>query len=104
MKWSAGGGAGFQSRLYGLAADRVHEMRVLLANESVVTVNAGSHPDLFWALRGGGSGSFGIILSFTLNVFKLPALTTVVQLDFNLDANVIDSWQRHFLSVCNVMP
>lgn len=99
MGLAAGGGAGFQSRLYGLAADRVHEMQVLLANESVVTVNANSHPDLFWALRGGASGSFGIILTFTLDIFKLPSVTTVFQLDFSLSADVIDTWQRNFLSV-----
>lgn len=70
-------------------------MDVVLADGSQVVANATSHPDLFWALRGGGSGSFGVITHFTVNVFQVP-LNSMVFLKFNAVAEVLDVWQRFF--------
>lgn len=58
-----GGGYGLDSRNHGLTADRLRSATVVLADGSVVEANAKSHPDLFWALRGGGGGAFGVVTS-----------------------------------------
>ncbi|KAJ3088405.1 hypothetical protein HK102_008821 [Quaeritorhiza haematococci] len=65
----SGGGFGLQSRFKGLGADRVLSMDVVTCNGSLITASRNENPDLFWALRGGGGGSFGIVTSYTLEVF-----------------------------------
>ncbi len=70
---SLGGGLGYLSRKYGLTIDNILEVDVVLADGSFVTANATNHPDLFWAVRGGG-GNFGVVTTF---LFKLNPIDMV---------------------------
>jgi len=69
-----GGGLGHLTRKCGLAIDHLLEAEMVLADGARVTVNADSHPDLYWAIRGGG-GNFGVVTSFK---FRLDEVGTVV--------------------------
>lgn len=66
------GGFGSFSKAFGLASASLLEARVITADGEVRTVNACTEPDLFWALKGGGGGSFGIVTRLTLRVHPLP--------------------------------
>ncbi|KAL5435500.1 hypothetical protein PMIN06_011065 [Paraphaeosphaeria minitans] len=63
-----GGGISFLSGKYGFAANNVVNFEVLLASGEIVSANHRSHPDLFWALKG-GSNNFGIVLRYDIKVY-----------------------------------
>ena len=67
------GGFGSFSKRYGLAAASLLEAQVVTADGIVRTANAYMNPDLFWALKGGGGGSFGVLTRLTLRTHELPA-------------------------------
>jgi hypothetical protein len=69
-----GGGYGPLIGQFGLAADNLLGAEVVLADGSRVTADAENHPDLFWALRGGG-GNFGVVTSARIQLHPVP--TTV---------------------------
>jgi len=64
-----GGGIGWFSRPYGLTCDQFMSLEVVLASGEVIEVNRESHPDLLWALKGGG-GNFGVVTRFTMKSYK----------------------------------
>jgi len=67
-----GGGFGSYSKHYGSAAGSLLEAEVVTADGQIRIANACTNPDLFWALKGGGGGSFGVVSKLTLRVHDLP--------------------------------
>jgi len=63
------GGHGPVARACGLACDNLVSVSLMVADCSVIEVNARTYPDLFWALCGAGNGSFGIALRLTLRMY-----------------------------------
>ncbi|KAL3473279.1 hypothetical protein BJX99DRAFT_261467 [Aspergillus californicus] len=64
-----GGGHSPAMRDFGLATDQILEAQVILADGSIVTASPCSHPDLFTAIRGGGGGTYGVVISITIEAF-----------------------------------
>jgi hypothetical protein len=92
-----GGGHGYLSRKYGLTIDNLLEVDVVLADGRLVTASKQEHPDLFWALRGGG-GNFGVVTSFLFRahpvdtVYGGPVIWPIDQ------AEEIMRWYRDFIT------
>jgi FAD/FMN-containing dehydrogenase len=68
------GGFGSFSKRFGLAAAGLLEAEIVTADGQVRLANACTNPDLFWALKGGGGGSFGVLTRLTLRTHALPSL------------------------------
>jgi len=69
-----GGGHSILSPAYGLAADHVLEMEVVTPAGEIVTANECQNTDLFWAIRGGGGGTFGVLTKVTVSILPSPKL------------------------------
>jgi len=67
-----GAGYGPNSRMYGTAADNMLSASVVVASGELLHCSETSHPDLFWALRGGGGGTFGVITNITYKTHSAP--------------------------------
>ncbi|KAG9125653.1 hypothetical protein FRC07_006741 [Ceratobasidium sp. 392] len=81
--WVMGGGHSILSNTYGLGVDRVLQFTIVTPDGSPRVANACENPDLFWALRGGGGGTFGVVMDVTSEVVpqRVPTLSFKWQLD-----------------------
>ncbi|MFL6219514.1 MAG: FAD-binding oxidoreductase [Actinomycetes bacterium] len=68
-----GGGVGFLVRRHGLTIDNLLAAEIVTADGRVLQVDAETHPDLFWAIRGGG-GNFGVATRFRYRLHELPSI------------------------------
>ncbi|KAM6494758.1 FAD binding domain containing protein [Amanita muscaria] len=75
--WPQGGGQGNLSPSFGLGVDNVIQLTVVLANGQYVTANAYQYQDLFWALRGGGGGTYGVVVYVTYQTHDIQPTTMV---------------------------
>jgi FAD/FMN-containing dehydrogenase len=64
------GGVGFLARRYGLTIDQVLAAEVVTADGELLRTDAETHPDLFWAIRGGG-GNFGVVTRFRYRLYEV---------------------------------
>jgi FAD/FMN-containing dehydrogenase len=71
--YSLGGGIGWYARKLGLAANSLTAVELVLADGSQVRADASHHPELFWALRGGG-GSFGVVTALEFSLYPIPTV------------------------------
>lgn len=90
-----GGGFGITSRKWGLTADNLLSLRLVLADGTAVTASASAHPDLFWACCGGGGGNVGIVTEFTFRIHPIDTVA-IFTLDWTWDAfdAVVTAWQQ----------
>ena len=91
-----GGGHGHLTRKYGLTVDSLKSADVVLADGSFVVADEHHHPDLFWALRGGG-GNFGVVTSFIFDLHPVDTVAVGITL-WPLDhLREVLRWYRDFL-------
>jgi len=72
--YALGGGIGWLARRYGLAADSVRAVEIVTADGALRRASAEEHADLFWGLRGGGAGSFGVVTAVELDLFPVSSI------------------------------
>lgn len=73
--WVTGGGHGFLSSTYGMGSDNLLEATVVLPTGSIVVANSCQNSDLFWAIRGGGGGTFGVVTEVVMKTHESPRTT-----------------------------
>ncbi|KAF1812801.1 FAD-binding domain-containing protein [Eremomyces bilateralis CBS 781.70] len=73
--WGQTAGHGPFTSVYGLGVDQVLEYKVVTADGELRVANAKVNQDLFWALRGGGGGTFGVVVEATVKAFPTPKIT-----------------------------
>lgn len=87
MGWFQGGGHGPLSAEYGMGADNLLEATLVTPTGDLITVNECQYSDVFWAIRGGGAGTFGVLISATMKAYPSPATSLVVPLIAQTDTS-----------------
>lgn len=105
-----GGGIGLASRNLGATSDNVVAMVVVTGDGRLLNASAGRHPDLFWALRGGGGRNFGVVTSFRVRVTPVRSGAWFsATYDWSEAPDVVPAWQRWcanaapaFFTICSL--
>jgi hypothetical protein len=105
-----GGGIGFAARKFGLTCDNLVEVDVVTAAGEALVCNAHEHPDLYWALRGGGGGNFGIVTRFLFRTHPVGRVATfTLEWPWSEARRAVKAWQAWaphapdgLFSVCNL--
>ncbi|KAF5475423.1 hypothetical protein F2P56_007228 [Juglans regia] len=92
----SGGGYGNLMRKYGLSVDNIIDAQIVNVNGSILDRKSMGE-DVFWAIRGGGGASFGVIISWTIKLVRVPSMVTVFHVIRTLEQNATDvvyRWQE----------
>lgn len=98
---STGGGITAIQRTVGVISDNILEATMVDANGSILHISENENQDLFWGIRGGGGGNFGIITSYTFIVRPAPPKVGIFQVIWPWEQieEVVDTWQKWAPSV-----
>ncbi|KAK4491537.1 hypothetical protein RD792_002289, partial [Penstemon davidsonii] len=91
----SGGGYGMMARKHGLAIDNIIDAIVINANGQILD-RYSMGEDLFWAIRGGGGSSFGVVVAFKVKLINVPKIVTIFNVSRTLEQNVtqlVHKWQ-----------
>jgi FAD/FMN-containing dehydrogenase len=95
-----GGGVGFLARADGLTCDRLVSAEVVTPDGVLRRVDASEDADLFWALRGGGGGNFGVVTAFTFRTAPAPEVVRfALDFDYAASAAVFAAWQEWIVTM-----
>ena len=93
-----GGGYGLVARAFGLACDSLIQAEIVNAEGKILTVNDDSNADLFWALRGGGAGSFGVVTQLEYKTDHIDSNVTTYGISWELNPvqtlHLMQAWQH----------
>jgi FAD/FMN-containing dehydrogenase len=91
--WATGGGHGPASSDYGMGVDNLLQVTMVTPDGELVTANACQNSDLFWAVRGGGGGTFGVVLEVVMKAYPSPK-ATLYSMDVQfVSPNETDNWR-----------
>ncbi|POX51994.1 FAD-binding oxidoreductase [Streptomyces sp. Ru71] len=91
----SGGGAGPFTRAMGMATDSVTKAQVVLADGRLVTASPHENPDLYWAVRGGGGGNFGVVTGYQITPEPLTDLDTCTLFwPWDQGLEVFEGWSK----------
>ncbi|XP_069146109.1 berberine bridge enzyme-like 4 [Solanum lycopersicum] len=91
----SGGGIGTMMRKYGLAADNIIDANLVDPNGTILNRKT-MEEDVFWAIRGGGGASFGVISAWKVRLVRVSSLVTVFKIHKRLDqegVELVHNWQ-----------
>lgn len=91
----SGGGLGLMMRKFGLASDNVVDAQLVNADGEILDRESMGE-DLFWAIRGGGGGSFGVVISWKINLVPVPAIVSIFAIRRTLHqgaVKLVNKWQ-----------
>ncbi|KAF2170325.1 hypothetical protein M409DRAFT_35904 [Zasmidium cellare ATCC 36951] len=99
--WLLGGGHGFLTPKLGLGVDNLLEMDIVTIDGKLRTISECAEPDLFWAVRGGGGGTFGVTVSVTYKAHPIQPISAVFATSIGVDLQGNDGL-RLFESFANI--
>jgi FAD/FMN-containing dehydrogenase len=89
-----GGGLGFAARAMGTTCDTILALRIVTAAGTAVEASPRSHPDLYWACRGGGGGNFGVVTELTLATHPVGQVAYgFCDADWSQAGELVAAWQ-----------
>ena len=88
-----GGGLSFYGRKHGLAASHLRAVELVTADGSIVRASADEHPELFWALRGGTGGNFGVVVALEIDLLAIADVVAGMLLwDLERAPEIVRAW------------
>lgn len=100
----AGGGHSAFSFIYGLAADNVLEWEVVTVDGDHLIATPDNHADLYWALSGGGPGTFAVVVLVTMRVFRDAPMTGAMLSYDNYTAGSVESFWVSITTFYSTLP